>query len=376
MSWTFEQYQISPNILPSSPYCMAFDGKYVWVAAGTNVYVYAYWGEDGYEERLGQEYYFDTNMLFSALVATVAVGSVVWSMVAHNGTMYLNVSGNQLKACDILTRVITTVPTAPGNITQNSVIVADNKIWIVGAGTDTSDRNSLYYHDLFTGLWSSAIPIPGKKGGTRYLANGLDGNVIVTCGNEHSIAKFNASTGAYVGSYRVNRGPYRLHVNQDKVVYIVSALDTTSVQNGMISTFNQSTNTSTNLASAGGYLYGLGETTDYVWTVGGIALLARTRKSDQDYRYVGGDAPGYTITLPSAGWNPTTTSTGLVTPQFTYEKWNGASFDTITVKPYLFYGTANRVVTVRLNSMIRVNSADVLGTAMISVDQQDYYGEN
>ena len=376
MSWTFEQLQKSPNTLPSAPYCMAFDGKYVWVAASTNVYVYAYWGEDGHEEYLGQEYYFDRQQLPLTLVATVAV-SGVYSMVAHNGVMYLNSGGNQLKACDILTRVVTTVPTAPDNITQGTIAVADNKLWIVGVGIDTSDRNVLYYYDLFTGLWSSAIPIPGKRGGTRYLSDGLDGNVIVTCGNEHSIAKFNASTGAYVGSYRVNRGPYRLHVNQDKVVYIVSALDTTSVQNGMISTFNQSTNTSTNLASAGGYLYGIGETTNHIWTAGGIAKLARTLKSDQDYRYFNGTAPGYSIVLSDySSVDPTSTSTCFVTPQFTYEKWNGVSFDTVTVKPYLFYGVATGVVAARLNSMIRVNSADVLGTAMISVDQQDYYGEN
>lgn len=375
MSWTFEQLQKAPNTLASGPYTMAFDGKYVWVAASTNVYVYAYWGDDGHDEYLGQEYYFSRNQLPLTLKATIATGTM-FKMVRHMNKMYMTSGGNEIKVADTTTlSMIASLPTAPDNIVAGSLCVANNKLWIVGSNLNSNDQNVMYYYDLLLGTWSTAIAIPGKKGGTRVIVDGYDGHIFVTQGNEHSIAKF-TTNGTFVASYRVNRGPYYLHANQDKLVYVVSAIDT-DIQSGMLSTFNQTTNLPTNLASAGGRVYGFGETTAHLWTSGGTAKLARTLKSDQDYRYFNGTSPGFSIILTDySSVDPTTTSTCLVTPQFTYEKWNGASFDTITVKPYLFYGTSNSVVAARLNSMVRVNSVDVLGTAMISVDQQDYYGEN
>lgn len=383
MSWTFEQLQKSPNVdateLKTTPRAMAFDGKYVWVAADTKVHVYAYWGDDGHNEYLDREYYFDRHTLPLTLKTTITTGTM-FKIVYHMNKMYLSGGGSEIKVADTTSlTLLPSLPSGPGNILPSSLCVANNKLWVVCSDLDSVDRQSMYYYDFLSGVWSSSIPIPGKKGGTRVIVDGYDGHIFVTQGNEHAIAKFTTS-GTFVASYRVNRGPYHLHATQDKLLYVVSNVDG-DLQGGMMSTFNQSTNLPSNVASAGGSVKGFGETGNYIWMTGGTARLARLRKSDQDYRYFNGSSPGFAIITGDYDVDsPTSASTCLVTPQFTYEKWNGTSFDTITVKPYLFYGVGQQqpygVVAARLNSMVRVNSVDVLGTAMISVDQQDYYGEN
>jgi hypothetical protein len=373
MSWTFEKLFKSSNTVAGTQ-AMAFDGKYVWVLSGTNAYVYSYWGEESNNEWLDQAYYFDRNTHSLSLVATINLGTSVYYITKWYNKMYIS-GGTSLFEVDILSRAVVTLPSPPSTI--NSICAANGKVFACSAFVNSVDQNVLYYFDIATQTWSSDIAIPGKKTtAARGMSDGLDGHLFITSQNDHSIQKFNTITGAFVASYRTNRGPYKLMTGEDKVVYVISD-QVTNVQDGMITQFNQSTNVSTNFSGAGGYLYGIGQTDNHIWTIGGTAKLSRILKSDQDYRYYGGTAPGFTITFDDyTSVIPTTTSRGLVTPQLTYERWNGASFDTITVKPYLFFSTADAVYAARLNSMIRVNSMDVLGTAMIASGQQDYYGEN
>ena len=102
--------------------------------------------------------------------------------------------------------------------------------------------------------------------------------------------------------------------------------------------------------------------------------MGRLRKSDMDFRYVDGTALGYTISFDSFV-SSTTFTKGLLTPSFTYERWNGSSFDTVTVRSYVFVATSSAVYAFRATSMVRENSKQVRGTGMISLNDQDYIGE-
>ena len=67
--------------------------------------------------------------------------------------------------------------------------------------------------------------------------------------------------------------------------------------------------------------------------------------------------------------------TGLLIPSRTYEQWNGAGFDTVTVPDHLVVASAGKIWLVRTSALFRNNTTEVLGTALISIGLQDFIGD-
>jgi len=80
------------------------------------------------------------------------------------------------------------------------------------------------------------------------------------------------------------------------------------------------------------------------------------------------------IKIGDAGSEPTILK-ALVTPQFTYQRWNGFTFVDITVKPYLFLILDGEVRMFRLSAFVRKNKYIHRGTAMIAIGDQAFYGD-
>ena len=378
MSWKFETIQTAtPSSLGASS-VLEFDGRDIWVSAGTSTYVYGYWDQNSDYEYLTYNYYFDDNIQSLYLYNTLATGSVL-DMKYWNGKMYIMTTTNTIKVYDTSTKTLVDTLTTP-ETTQGKLALANNKVWVVGTALTASDQQNLYYYNILTSTWSSGIAITGRKQVTpvRDMIDGLNGYLYITSRNDHAVVKVDTTTGVMSGSHRINRHPYRLYATQNKDVYIASDAQTTSgdpdipiAVMGVVSKLEQTTYTSTNIAAASGQMIDLVVDIigNFMWYIGTISGLGRTNLTNNDFRYTLGTSVGTKI---EGEYSPTR---GIITPQFTYDKWNGSSFDTITVKPYLFFISGTTLYGVRLNSMIRENSYQVLGTAIIGTGDQAYFGE-
>lgn len=385
--WTFPKLLKSQSTV--SVVALVFDGAYVWSISSAGIAVkHDYWGENTDYEALTINYQLDRNISSMYTVDTFTVrsqsGTIDDAAYWDNHIYTLEKVGTiaYINKVNYTTGVIVDTFTAPEPV-QSRLCVANNKCWVVSSGLDGSDRQKLYYISTSGGSWGSTA-IPGKKQtAVRDIVDGLNNNIIVTAYNEHSIIRFNSYTGAWIDTIRVNRHPYRLHTNQRRSVYIVSDSQASPLA-GMVSRLTQPAGVLSNFAAAGGSMAKLwddnfvdDDTSGNLWYMGANVKIGRLKKSDKDFRYADGGAVGYKITFDD--FSPAVSSTftySLLTPPITYQRWNGSSFDTINVKPYLFFhGSDGYLYGARLTSMVRVNTISVLGTAMISSDQQDYYGD-
>jgi len=405
MGWQFEQSMIA--VQAGAVTCMAFDGRDVWVAAGTTINVYSYWDQNSDYERLTQNYYFENNATSLYLVATITAPGTVRAMTGDNGKMFVLTSATNIEVYS------TTTHTSTGHITveqsvQPVLTTGDNALWAISSlPEEPTDQQRLYRYDLLTSTFSSALITGRKQYIVRDIAHGLDGYMYVTSHNEHEIVKVDSRTGAMVSVHRVNRHPNRLVVGQNKTVYIGSDAQGLAAT-GMLSGFDQSTNTSTNIGATGGGCkdIGLDERRGEAWFIGGNVTLGRLNLTTNDFRFLPNQTntpmqspplawyppfPGWTITPgvdPNSDATPYLTTpasnaalvnvTGIVTPKLTVQRWNGTGFDNVTVYPYMFVanlGTSGLVQAYRLSAMKRVNSTEVLGTAMIATGDQAYYGD-
>lgn len=382
MSWTFEQLQRVnagiPSSIPAGQFSascrMVWTGSRAWVATGNTMKVFHHWGE----EYLNQNYYFDTHIHALPYTQFTLDDNETIPVVQHTTPQDMCVwydkvfvlEGTKITFWDKETNAYvgkTTVPVTP----FPRMCAANGKLWLTSQGVDSNDRQTLHIYNIATDTWSTTA-IPGKKQlEMRDLVDGLDGKVAVTCFNEHAIRLFNTTTNAFVSAHRVNRHPYRLAVNQNKDLFVMSS-------DGMVSKLTQPGLVASNVC-------GTLETVDSMyddeqgsfWFTGLGTKLLRVNKTTQDAKTVSGPNPGSDINFSNFNHISTVSeavSKGLVTPSFSYEKWNGTGFDTITVKPYMVFYSSSYTYAARLTAMCRVNSVQVLGTAMISIGPQDYYG--
>lgn len=374
--WKFEQSQ---RMDVSGVTCLAFDGRDVWAANSSYIQVMSYFDE----EYLAHEFQFDNGLFTMRDVKQISHGTLVNAMVCWNNKMFVK-SGDSITAYNTTTyAAVGTTINAPVSM-QNEMCLANNKLWFVSADSDqsssvdgipASDCQQLYYYDLINSTWSAPILIPGKKQyTTRRMVDGLDGYLYITGLNDHSIVKF-TTDGVYVGTYRINRHPYFVQVNQDKVVYVVSDAQS-DVLKGMVSTFDQSTNTSTNYAAACGTIEYMADSgAGQLVYIGGTPKVALLNKSDKKIKYASQDPESDDYVPGAALEYGMTPLHGLVTPPLSFEAWDGTTFVTKTVKPYMFTSTSSAVYAHRLSSLVCVNSMEVLGTAMIATGAQNYYGD-
>lgn len=374
MSWTFEQIQrtaATPVNVSNDEFDisarMVWTGSRVWMAtSGGKIDVYDHWGE----EYLDYNYYFDTHIhtlpketIDISAEHTSPTDMCVWYdsvFILENSKLsfWNKHSGSYIGQ--------TTVPV----MCFQRMCAANGKIWLTTMGIDGNDRQRVYFYDIATDTWSYTV-IPGKKQTEmRDLIDGLDGNVFITAFNEHAVKRFNTTTGAYVDTTRVNRHPYRLSVNQDKDLFVMS-------ENGMVSKITQPAMVVSNICGTLESVDSMYDTGTHYWFFGLGAQMLRLDKSTYDAKTVLGPNVGSRITFDkylTLGGASGAAQKGIVAPTFYYEKWNGSSLVPVTVKPYAVYYSGGFTYAARLTSLVRVNSTSVLGTAMISTGDQDYYG--
>ena len=108
--------------------------------------------------------------------------------------------------------------------------------------------------------------------------------------------------------------------------------------------------------------------------VGGTPRIGLLNKADKKIKYY--QDPASEDYVPGAALEIAVTPLhGFVTPPLSFEVWNGSAFVSKTVKPYVFFSTSTALYACRLSSLVRVNSMEVLGTAMIATGAQNYYGD-
>lgn len=341
----------------------------------------------------------------------------------------------------------------------NAICAANGKLWMVSEAANADGRQTLHIYEIATDTWSSSL-IPGRKQNAepRDIIDGLDGSIYITDANSHGIHEYDHVTNAYVAFHRINRHPYKLAVNQAKTVYVTS--DASGLYNGgMVSAFNQSTNTAASFCAAGGDHEVLcdDERAGYVWMFGRGAGMMRVNKTTKDVKmlntgvlvwsqvpqddlpnsgstvaasafqdgwtegqsyasgtkckspiddqvyvssYAGSkaatqyDIPGVPDNAALSLWRTRDFVTGITPPTDTvdsyasypvvrgtliprrsYEKWNGTSFDIVTIPEHIVVFAAGTLHIVRANALVRYNSTDVRGTALISVGPTDFIGD-
>ena len=518
MAWDFENRR-SLSTISGKPVALIYDGFAVWYFTSARFSVFslndatldfyhdpnkffddypnvptssAYIGVRGAEEWVVDTYYevghvIGTSYCIQAHTSTVANeegagvdGALFWKGFSGEYTDACTWDGKvyALRSSMLQDGILVYTLTDPHNPTfipaptglDDKMCAANGKLWMVSKTTNADGRQTLHIYEIATGIWTSSL-IPGRKQNAepRDIIDGLDGSIYITDANSHGIHEYNHVTNAYVAFHRINRHPYKLAVNQAKTVYVTS--DASGLYNGgMVSAFNQSTNTAAAFCAAGGDHEVLcdDERAGYVWMFGRGAGMMRVNKTTKDVKMLNtgvlvwsqvaqDDLPNSGSTVASDAFQPdwaegqsypsgtkckspidgkvyvssytglnaatqydipgvpdnaalslwlsrqtlyqdtfaTTTvdlygqfpiNLGLVIPRRSYEKWNGTGFDVVTIPEHIVvirshYGETpvpgynNIMNIVRANALVRNNSTDVRGTALISVGPTDFIGD-
>lgn len=404
MAWQFDHSQaLNPAATITS---IAFDGSDVWVSVNGRIEVYKLWHpywNPYYTPQLStteiagsasatvhsdslnpleakyqqpyiniSEFPFDPEVGRQAGPYTFITTPAAYSqMVAHLGHMYC-----QRQSDDTLIDVYTIsthsfVKTITIEDNQGKIAVGYGALWYSSPFIDGTVQQTMYRYDIASESVISNT-IPGRPQiSTRDIADGLDGSMFITSFNNHGIIRVNGTSGVMGGIIRVNRHPYRLYVEQDKTIYILSDNQGNNAQFGMVSAFNQATNTYVNTCGAIGWANDFVQYGGFGWLIGGFAKCARVNLTSKDTKLVDGTSPGAKL----VGVGGSSTSIGLITPPITYDRWNGTSLETVTVEPHLVIASGSKVVFRPIRPLCRINSVSLLGTSMISLGDSDYYGD-
>lgn len=395
MGWKFEKVF---HASMSTPKQIAFDGKYVWVTGSSSVNVYEYWGETSFHETTFEN--MDQTILNKydgklVLIATITIAQGSYWIVRGNTSMFIANAANFTKVTEvnIETREILRVISTPSNLEMVSNLHYEcDKLWMVEKAktdqfdTTAEDRQYLHFYNIKTRDWGSTA-IPTRKSTSRtWIDSPYNGFVYITNFNNVAISKFNAETGAFVTSIRVNALPTKIHTTPYRNLYVSS-------YGGMLSEVDSSTNAVTHpFSTMADALNGIASTFDntYFWFINTSNRLTRMKKSDKTafFTYEPGDVPPPTVPTPPnfmiqddyklevTDFQDTAFDQIMITPQFTYQNWNGSSFDTITVKPYVFIIGSSKLMAFRLDRpLYRGNNINVHSQSMISTGVEDYMGE-
>lgn len=380
---------------------MGFDGRDVWVTTSSAVSVYGYWDESSNYEGIHNEYFPDfyipepqLNLEASIdLSAYLSASEILDDVVKVYDHMYVAVvipvpdivlpdatisrfKLTKLIKVNIATRSFVSVHTIPISNASYNITSQNNKVWftdLAQEGNSGSDRQKLYFYDTNLDTFSAGVDIPSKKQfDFRVITNGRDGWVLLGNNNTNSILKFDDTTGTFSAEIIVNRDPSTIYVDGNRDVIVGSA-------DGMVSVADQTTNTATNLYSTYSQAVGLVDDGTYIWSL--IPSLARTLKSTttDNFRLMVSFFPEFEPTadyaLSEHKFDSVSFTQILITTQFDYQWWNGSSFDTRTVRPYIFCLSQTGIQAFRTQALYRTNTINVKGTAMIATGSEAYYGE-
>lgn len=383
MSWNFHRLQ--QYELANVDY-MCFSGSYMLCLAGNEVHVVDYWIEptdSGYSYEYVE--YDDLEIGESAnrdmyLQNIITLPSNAMFLVkAHDHFYTVTSSLDKIYKFD-LTGTVTTINLPLDVKVGSNLYYARDKLWFVQRAYEVlenqtpSDRQKLYWYDLNT-LSFSSVEIPDKKQFSyRSIAYPFNDEIYVSNYQNTRVHRFNVDTGAYIGYTTVNNRSYKVFATTDRDLYVCST-------GGMISHLDSSTHTvthhssSVNGSSSPISIDHIEEVDGEFWYVGNDTSLNVMNTTTKDLKLTssGADYGIETTKFDDGVFNALAT-----TWTFDYQRWNGSSFDTITVPPYVFVTTDSFVYAIALRNLrtfYKQYYTQLKTVSMISTGAEDYTGD-
>ena len=282
----------------------------------------------------------------------------------------------------------------------------------------------------------SIVEIPTKKQFVRaMMCSGYNGSVYITNFNNVSVAKFNAQTFTFDKFIRVNAFPQQIWASSNRDIFVASyggMLSRIDPFTDEVFNAHSTIATATSIAPMpDGYVWFTsmksvhpGEEMKF----DDDTVIGRVNRNDNSVRFSGkskkkidqipsppdkeasyiaestdtGSSVGTTSSdkpnddpdpaknkpittsinyeIKKHDWNIDTDDIGfsrcIVTIPFQYKKFNGTTWDTIDVKPYLIMIGASQIKFVRLyREFYKVDTLEINGQAMISTGSEDYIGD-
>lgn len=375
--WKFNHFfkadiACAPDVKP------VFDGKNIWVMGATGtLHVVEFWGPYSDDDPYSNE----TNLRWTEgeidLLNYPNFGPKVRVIRQHDmgGVGQICYYDNFVYWTDgtYVKRVaVTAASTTPSTFatfpveTHSEIVGVNGRIYAVGIHPTTqltNDTQKLYYVDTTTGAVSLAGDVPGRKQQKRRSLVVSNDTLYISGYNTRSVYKFNALTGAYLTGLTVNRDLEALYRN-DNDVYVVSSLKgkvtigDKEYANSMVSQITESdTINHKHGILNGGHFFADDGT--YIWAVTDAKGLQRTKKSnnatfvDKDNAAIK-DSPDYQFEMVDPVGNVISNIINiLVTPSFTYQFFDGSTFQDVTVPKYIHFICEDKVCSISSVNVLR-----------------------
>lgn len=358
---------------------MAFDGRFVWVTCADGVRIFNYWGEDSLNEIAWENYDSLTINELGAkltLFKFIAISGGCYWIVRGGNKMYVANAAvfNNIRSIDISTWEVSDAISTPESMNSNLCWESD-KLWMVGthptSATANPDQQKLH---RYNGTWDFTY-IPQRKSTVCTKVAGMDGNVYTTSYNNVGICKFNGSTGTYLSAIRVNAYPTHMFSTGERELFISSF-------GGMLSSVDASGTVQNEMSTLGEVVTSIAALpgSQSFWFVNGNNRLAVMNRLDKSIMFSSPAPTGIEVaddwTLELDSFTETSFEEVMVTPAFTYQKWNGTAFEDVTLSSYLFILSASKLHCVRLvHPFYRLNKYEINGQAAIVTGDKQYFGE-
>ena len=323
---------------------------------------------------------------------------------------------------------------------NSNIVYENNRVWMVSTAKKDelpNDRQKVYTLGGPIGRrnWST-VEIPTKKQFVRaMLCSGYNGSVYITNFNNVSVSKFNAQTFTFDKFIRVNAFPQQIWASSNRDIFVASyggMLSRIDPFTDEVFNAHSTIATATSLAPMpDDYVWFTsmksvhpGEEMKF----NDATVIGRVNRNDNSVRFSGkskkkidqipsppdkeasyiaestdtgssvgntnasapNESPDPTKNTPITtsinyeikghDWNIDTADIGfsrcLVTIPFQYKKFNGTTWETIDVKPYLIMIGSSMIKFVRLyREFCKVDKLEINGQAMISTGSEDYIGD-
>ena len=387
MSWKFEKvFEATPD---SAPKEVIQDGRFLYVTGSSILYIYELVGQSsGHEpsfESLEELNYGNFDGKLKLLTSVSIPEGSAWLCKSFSNIWIANdYKATKLTQVNIASRAIATTIDLPTTMNSNIIYEAGRILMVSKAKEDQegSDRQRLYILNPLT-LKFASIEIPVKKQLARaFITSGYNGFVYVTNFNNVSLSKFSTVTWTYEGQVRTNAFPQVATVTPSRDIFVASYGGMLTRINGLTDeVFNAystvSTATSLSAVDDNSVWYTCLKEGQYVDT----NIVGKVNRLDNSLLFTGKtkDDTGENY----QDWNIESDSISdkeftrvLITTPFTYQQFDGASWNAVDVKPYLIMLGASKIMAVRLDRyLMRENYIQLSGQAMISTGSEDYMGE-
>lgn len=387
MSWKFEKvFEATPD---SAPKEVIQDGRFLYVTGSSILYIYEFAGQSSFHEppfeSLEELNYANYDGKLKLLTSVPIPEGSAWLCKSFSNIWIANdYKATKLTQVNIASRAIVTTIDLPTTMNSNFIFEADRILMVSKAKEDQegSDRQRLYIFNPST-LKFASIEIPVKKQLARaFITSGYNGFVYVTNFNNVSLSKFSTATWTYEGQVRTNAFPRVATVTPSRDIFVASYGGMLTRINGLTDeVFNaySTVYTATSLSAVddNSVWYTCLKEGQYVDT----NIVGKVNRLDNSLLFTGNtkDDTGENY----QDWNIESDSISdkeftrvLITTPFTYQQFDGASWNAVDVKPYLIMLGASKIMAVRLDRyLMRENYIQLSGQAMISTGSEDYMGE-